>query len=247
MAKENKTKATEVPVEEFLESVSEKRQKESNSIINIMKSIVNMEPHMYGPSIIGFGTMHYKYESGREGDTPQMAFSPRKSAITFYFTEGFEAYADELNTLGKHKTSVSCLYVNKLEDIDLEVLENMLKKSWKLYSTEKLKIETVEEYINNIPENAKEKFMELREYVKSLIPNNNEVLSYGIIGYKVDKKRARVYISAFKDHLGIYPLPKDEEILSEIKPYVRGKGTMHLSLEEELPKEIIKKVVEALL
>ena len=142
---------------------------------------------------------------------------------------------------------MSCLYVNKLEDIDLEVLENMLKKSWKLYSTEKLKIETVEEYINNIPENAKEKFMELREYVKSLIPNNNEVLSYGIIGYKVDKKRARVYISAFKDHLGIYPLPKDEEILSEIKPYVRGKGTMHLSLEEELPKEIIKKVVEALL
>ena len=91
MAKENKTKATEVPVEEFLESVSEKRQKESNSIINIMKSIVNMEPHMYGPSIIGFVTMHYKYESGREGDTPQMAFSPRKSAITFYFTEGFEA------------------------------------------------------------------------------------------------------------------------------------------------------------
>lgn len=83
---------------------------------------------------------------------------------------------------------MSCLYVNKLEDIDLEVLENMLKKSWKLYSTEKLKIETVEEYINNVPENAKEKFMELREYVKSLIPNNNEVLSYGIIGYKVAKK-----------------------------------------------------------
>lgn len=247
MTKENKTNVTEIPVSEFLETISEKRKLEAIEIIDYMKSITNMEPKMWGPSIIGFGTMHYKYESGREGDMPKMAFSPRKSAITFYFSEGFEMYGDELRSLGKFKTSVSCLYVNKLPDVDMEILNAMLKKSWKIYSGEKIKIETVEDYINNVPENAKEKFLELREYVKSIIPNHDEVLSYGIIGYKVDKKRARVFISAFKDHLGIYPLPKDEKILKEIAPYIKGKGTLHLSVDGELPRELIKRVVEALL
>lgn len=246
MTKENKTTTTEVPVSEFLDTVSEKRKLEAEKIMEIMKDLMKMDAHMWGPSIIGYGSVHYKYDTGREGDMPLMAFSPRKSAITFYFSEGFENYTKELESLGKHKTSISCLYVNKLEDIDLDVLKRMLEKSKKHYSSDKLKIETVEEYIDNIPKNALPKFMELRELVKSLIPNHTEVLSYGIIGYKVDKKRARVYISAFKDHLGIYPLPKDEALQEEIKPYVRGKGTMHLDLEEELPVELIKKVVEAL-
>lgn len=89
---------------------------------------------MWGPSIIGFGTQHYKYDSGREGDMPRLAFSPRKASLTIYF-EGFDNYAQELKVLGKHKLSVACLYINKLTDINLDVLRTMLEKSFAAGST----------------------------------------------------------------------------------------------------------------
>lgn len=119
---ENKTKPTEVSVAEFLQTVPERRQAESAELITMMKTISGKEPVMWGPSIIGFGSQHYRYDSGREGDMPQLAFSPRKSAITIYFSEGFEHYGTELKELGKHRSSVSCLYANKLADIDAAVL-----------------------------------------------------------------------------------------------------------------------------
>ncbi len=84
---------------------------------------------MWGPSIIGFGSQHYKYDSGREGDMPRLAFSPRKANLTVYFN-GFEKYTQELASLGKYKRSVSCLYINKLADIDFAVLRKMLEKSF---------------------------------------------------------------------------------------------------------------------
>jgi hypothetical protein len=100
----------------------------------MMQEISGDKPCMWGPSIIGFGSQHYRYESGREGDTPILAFSPRKASLTVYF-EGFDNYADELTALGKHRHSVSCLYVNKLDDIRLEVLRAMLEKSFTANST----------------------------------------------------------------------------------------------------------------
>lgn len=127
---ENKTQFTDASVDDFLTTVSEKRRAEAYRLIAIMGNISGEKPVMYGPSIIGFGKQHYKYATGREGDMPQLAFSPRKSALTIYFNEGVdEQYSELVENLGKYKTSKAYLYVNKLEDIDLAVLEKMLSKS----------------------------------------------------------------------------------------------------------------------
>lgn len=108
------------------------------------------------------------------------------------------------------------------------------------------KLVTVDEYIATIPDSALPRFRELRELVKETIPQANEVVSYGILGYKIDDKRARVFISGWKDHLAVYPVPKDESLQDEIKKYQKGKGTLWFSLNEPLPKAFITKVITAL-
>lgn len=124
-----KTQPTGVSIDSFLETVSDKRREEALTLIDMMQGISGEKPYMWGPSIIGFGTEHYKYESGREGDMPRLAFSPRKASITVYL-DGFDRYSDELSKLGKHRHTVSCLYINKLSDIELDVLREMLEKSF---------------------------------------------------------------------------------------------------------------------
>lgn len=245
---ENKTHPTEVPVSYFLETVSEKRKAEAQQLIELMEAISGQPAVMWGPSIIGFGSRHYRYESGREGDTGVLGFSPRKARITIYFNEGFEVHRESLKTLGKHKTSVSCLYVNKLADIDLLVLKKMLEDSWHWNTKEqgKKKAETVEEYIAQIPQSGRERFDQLRDLVRSLLPDAKEVLSYGIIGYKTDKKRAKVFISGWKDHVAMYPVPQEEELLDDLKLYIHGKGTLWFLPEEPLPEDLIRRTVRAL-
>lgn len=105
---------------------------------------------------------------------------------------------------------------------------------------------TVDEYIATVPSNALPRFHELRELVRETIPHANEVVSYGILGYKIDDKRPRVFISGWKDHLAVYPVPKEESLQEEIKKYKKGKGTLWFSLSESLPKEFITKVITAL-
>ncbi len=131
---DNKTTPTSVNVEEFLSTVGEPRASEARVIKGIMEHITGESAVMWGPSIIGFGTVHYKYDSGREGDMPLLGFSPRKASLTIYFMEGFADYEDELSRLGKATTSKACLYVTKLENIDVAVLRGMLEASYKLYA-----------------------------------------------------------------------------------------------------------------
>lgn len=131
---DNKTKPTNTPIEDFLATVSPQRADEARQIITIMARITGEPAVMWGPSIIGFGSVHYKYDSGREGDMPLLGFSPRKANLTIYFMEGFDGYEDELAKLGPAKTSKSCLYVTDLAKIDLGVLTHMLESSYKLYS-----------------------------------------------------------------------------------------------------------------
>lgn len=243
---ENKTKPTDASVDSFLETVTAARQEEARTLIKMMEEITGLQPVLWGPSIIGFGSVHYKYDTGREGDMPQLAFSPRKASITVYF-EGFDYYGDQLSKLGKYKSSVSCLYINKLSDVDLSVLREMLEMSYQRGVQPPKKVETVEEYVSKVPAASRPQFDALRKVVKSVLPDANEVLSYGIVGYKVDDKRARIYISGWKDHVAVYPVPKDEALQKELKPYVKGKGTMWFKLEEPLPEALIKKIVKALL
>jgi hypothetical protein len=99
-----------------------------------MRDVTGEEPKMWGSSIVGFGSYHYKYASGREGDWPITGFSPRKGDLTLYITGGLDSFSDLLPKLGKHKTAKSCLYIKKLSDIDVGVLRKIISKSVKLMS-----------------------------------------------------------------------------------------------------------------
>lgn len=127
-----KTKKNDASVEEFLAGIPQARRREDcRTVVEMMTKITGDEPAMWGTSIIGFGTYHYKYASGREGDWPITGVSPRKQSLTLYIMPGFDRYEELMGKLGKHKTGVSCLYVNKLEDIDLPTLRKLVTESVK--------------------------------------------------------------------------------------------------------------------
>jgi hypothetical protein len=136
MAKaELKTKATEVSVADFIAGVPDERRREEAATIDaIHRRVTGQEPKLWGPSIIGYGSYDYKYDSGREGTMCRAGFSPRKAALTVYLMGNYcnhQAEADQLFArLGKHKTGKSCLYINKLADVDLAVLERLVELSW---------------------------------------------------------------------------------------------------------------------
>jgi hypothetical protein len=127
---ELKTKLNENSVDEFLDSVpDERKRQDSYQILKLMEKVTGEEPRMWGDSIVGFGNYHYKYASGREGDWFLAGFSPRKQNLTLYIMAGFGEYEGLLNRLGKYKTGKSCLYINKLSEVDMSVLEDLVKKS----------------------------------------------------------------------------------------------------------------------
>jgi hypothetical protein len=129
---ELKTKVTTASVRGFIDKVPDKTKKQDSlTLLKMFEKITGEKPRMWGTSIIGFGMYHYKSErSSQEGNWPQTGFSPRKQNLTLYVMLGFADYADLLKKLGKHKTSVGCLYINKLSDVDSRVLEQLIKKSF---------------------------------------------------------------------------------------------------------------------
>ena len=129
---ENKTTPNDQNVEQFLNAVAdERRRQDSFTLLELMKQVTGMEPKMWGNSIIGFGSYHYKYASGREGDTILTGFSPRKQALTIYNMGGFEPDDDLLKQLGKHTRGGGCLYIKHLDDIDLPTLKRLIEASVK--------------------------------------------------------------------------------------------------------------------
>lgn len=125
---EIKTKQTESSVEGFIESIpDEQKRKDSQIILKMMEKATKEKPKMWGSSMIGFGKMRYKSPTtGREVDWFKIGFAPRKANISLHLTLDIQKHADELKKLGKHKTGVGCLYINKLEDVDIKVLEKMI-------------------------------------------------------------------------------------------------------------------------
>ena len=127
---ENKTKETDASVGVFLDAIeNEQRRADCFAVAKLMQQVTKAKPKMWGSSIVGFGSYHYKYASGREGDSLLVGFSPRKQALTLYITSGFAAYDDLLKKLGKFKTGGGCLYINGLADVDQKVLKEMIKQS----------------------------------------------------------------------------------------------------------------------
>jgi hypothetical protein len=129
---EAKTKPTNQSVKDFLNAISdEERRADCFQVAKIMEEITGEQPKMWGPSIVGFGSYHYKYASGREGDWPVTAFSPRQKDLTLYIMMGFEKHAELMEKLGKHGTGKSCLYIKRLSDIHIPTLKKLIKISIK--------------------------------------------------------------------------------------------------------------------
>ncbi|MCG3209766.1 MAG: hypothetical protein FOGNACKC_03393 [Anaerolineae bacterium] len=127
---ELKTQPTDQNVAAFLNSIADdKKRQDCLAILGLMEQVMGAPPQMWGDSIVGFGSYHYKYASGREGDWFLTGFSPRKQNITLYIMAGFDQYDALLKKLGKFKTGKSCLYIKKLEDIDLPTLRDLVKQS----------------------------------------------------------------------------------------------------------------------
>ena len=128
---ELKTTQNDKSVTAFLNGIAdEKKRQDSFNILELMQQVTGLEPKMWGDSIVGFGTYHYKYASGRQGDSPLTGFSPRKQNLTLYIMPGFDQYEALLQDLGKYKTGKACLYINKIADIDLQVLKELVEQSF---------------------------------------------------------------------------------------------------------------------
>lgn len=129
---ELKTKKTENSVIEFIEAVdSPKKREDAYQLLDIYTETTGFPAKMWGPSIIGFGSYHYKYATGHEGDAPLVGFSPRKAKISLYFAPGEPKREELLQKFGKHTTGKACVYVNKIADIDVEVLKELIVESVK--------------------------------------------------------------------------------------------------------------------
>lgn len=127
----NKTVPTDADVDAFIAAVVHPvRHRDALRLIDLMTRVTGEPPRMWGTTMVGFGTYHYKYASGREGDAGAAAFSPRKAATTIYFPEGAESHPDLLARLGPHTTGASCLYIKDLDTVDLAVLEEMVRRSY---------------------------------------------------------------------------------------------------------------------
>lgn len=127
-----KTVETTNSVTDFLNAIPEESKKaDCFALIEIMKEQSGFDAKLWGPSIVGFGSYHYKYESGREGDAPLVAFSPRKAEISLYLASNFDNKEELLLKLGKHKSATACIYIKKLEDVNIPVLKKMISNSIK--------------------------------------------------------------------------------------------------------------------
>lgn len=137
---EPKTKPTAESVSAFIDKVSDQtRREDCQKVIDIMKDVTKEEPEMWGTSIVGFGRYRYQYAGGREAEWMLTGFSPRKGDLTLYIVGGFESSAELMQRLGKHKTAKSCLYIKKLDEVDLKVLKELVKKSVKQLAAKRVK------------------------------------------------------------------------------------------------------------
>ena len=126
----NKTKETKASVASFLNAIEDKRKRsDAKKVAAMMRKATGKRAKMWGAAIVGYGNYHYKYASGREGDWILVGFSPRKQNMVVYIVSGFKTHAALMKKLGKHKTGKSCLYINKLADVDLETLRELIQQS----------------------------------------------------------------------------------------------------------------------
>lgn len=127
---ENKTRATNASVSEFLDAIEDRQQRNDlKKVAAMMRRATGKRARMWGPSIVGYGSYHYRYDSGREGDFLVTGYAPRKQNMAIYIMPGFKHFGDLMHRLGKHKTGKSCLYIKRLADVDEKVLEQLIREA----------------------------------------------------------------------------------------------------------------------
>lgn len=131
---ENKTRPTGSSVEAYIGSIDHKRRTEAETLVAIFRAVTGFEPVMWGPSIIGFGSYEYRYESGRTGTSLRTGFSPRKAELVIYIVPGFDGLTQELLAIGPHRHEKSCLYIKSLAKMNLPALEALAAKAWEIMS-----------------------------------------------------------------------------------------------------------------
>lgn len=130
MAKANKTQQTDASVEDFLARVEPTaRREDARKLAEMLRRVTGEEPRMWGPTIVGYGRYRYRYDSGREGEAGRIGFSPRKPAMVLYIADGFSGRQALMDRLGKHTTGKCCLYIKRLADVDMAVLEELARES----------------------------------------------------------------------------------------------------------------------
>jgi hypothetical protein len=128
---EMKTTPNDGSVDGFLDGISDERQRaDAKSLDRLMREVTGQSPRMWGDSIVGYGTYHYRYASGREGDWMKVGFAPRKGKFSIYLSDRADDHTELLSRLGRHKSAVSCLYVKRLEDVDMTVLAEIIRESY---------------------------------------------------------------------------------------------------------------------
>lgn len=128
---EAKTKPTAASVSAFIDGIDhDVRRADAKVLLKLMKTLTRKRPKLWGPTLIGFGAYKYEYESGHKGESFRVGFSPRKANLVVYIMPGFSNYSTLLAKLGKHKLGKSCLYINKLADVDMDVLQTLIQASW---------------------------------------------------------------------------------------------------------------------
>jgi uncharacterized protein YdhG (YjbR/CyaY superfamily) len=246
---ELKMRPTGVSVKAFLNGIAdEKRRRDALAVSALMHQVTGLEPRMWGSSIVGFGTFHFRYDSGREGDWFVTGFSPRKQELALYIMVGFERFGALLKKLGEHRTGKSCLYVRTLADIDLSTLRELVKRSVS-QTTERSMVTprgaaAVDTYLASAPAGARTALQRLRKVISAAAPGADEGLSYGIPTFRLDG-RPVVWYAAWKQHCSLYPIPAVMRADAGLKAHETSKGTIRFLPTRPVPASLVRKLVKA--
>ena len=237
---------TNESVDDFLAALDETRRTDAEALLQIYRGITQEEPVLWGGGIIGFGQVHYAYATGREGDMPAAGFSPRKQSLTLYIN-GFDEYGDLLDALGRHTTSVSCLYIKRLSDVDGTTLRELIRRSYEAntQSTDAHeKPHTIDAYIDLQPATQQGLLRQLRLILSDALPGAEEAIRYELPTLRVHDKNI-VHFGGYSDHIGLYPIPKS--LRKKYATYLRGAATAWLPLDQPLPADMVREVAQCLL
>lgn len=240
--REAKTRPTTASVAAYLNAIAdEPRRRDCKALAALMRKVTGCTPRMWGPSIVGFGSYHYKYASGHEGDACLLGFSSRKGDISVYLVPGWEGAGPLLAKLGKHRMGKGCLYLRRLDGVDLAVLEQLLAGSV-AETRRRYPTGGIDGYIAGFPPEVQEILQRIRAMIRAAAPEAEEAMKYQIPTFVLNGNL--VHFAAFKQHIGFYPTPSGIEAFKDaLAGYEVAKGSVRFPLDREIPLGLMEEIV----